>query len=218
MNIYEKLTEVQNELKAPKSKYNSFGKYNYRSCEDILEAVKPILKAKRLAMTVKDDVFNIGDRFYIMATVTVFDCESDEKVTTTAYAREDADKKGMDGSQITGSSSSYARKYALNGMFAIDDTKDADSWNTHDKDEKKDKSKSAAKEQPKPALEDKPEDEYATEEQVSKLNKYYEKNREAYLKVLEKFGATNAVQLNRLVAQSLIDRIEATIAQKQAGK
>ena len=110
MNIYEKLTEVQNELKAPKSKYNSFGKYNYRSCEDILEAVKPILKAKRLAMTVKDDVFNIGDRFYIMATVTVYDCESDEKVTTTAYAREDADKKGMDG---------FAYAYQYPGMNKV---------------------------------------------------------------------------------------------------
>ena len=139
MNIYEKLTEVQNELKAPKSRYNSFGKYNYRSCEDILEAVKPLLKSKKLAMTVKDEVYSVGDRFYIMAVVTVFDCESEEKITTTAYAREDNEKKGMDGSQITGSSSSYARKYALNGMFAIDDTKDADSWNTHGKDKSSEK-------------------------------------------------------------------------------
>ena len=110
MNIYEKLTEVQNELKAPKSRYNSFGKYNYRSCEDILEAVKPLLKSKKLAMTVKDEVYSVDGRFYIMAVVTVFDCESEEKITTTAYAREDSEKKGMDGSQITGSSSSYARK------------------------------------------------------------------------------------------------------------
>lgn len=213
MRLYEKLTEVQNELKAPKSKYNSFGKYNYRSCEDILEAVKPILKAKKLAMTVRDDVVNIGDRFYIMATVTVFDCESEEKVSTTAYAREDADKKGMDGSQITGSSSSYARKYALNGMFAIDDTKDADGWNTHGKDKPAEK-----KDEPKPYADEKNQSEYATEEQVSKLNKYYEKNREVYAKVLEKYGVTNAVQLKRLDAQSLIDRIEVAIAKKQAGK
>ena len=200
MNIYEKLTEVQNELKAPKSKYNSFGKYNYRSCEDILEAVKPILKAKRLAMTVKDDVFNIGDRFYIMATVTVFDCESDEKVTTTAYAREDADKKGMDGSQITGSSSSYARKYALNGMFAIDDTKDADSWNTHDKDRTVEKKEA----------------ERATEEQVAKLRALYKGKEDKLMELLDKYGITSPVQFKRMEIQSVIDKLEAKL--KQASK
>ena len=200
MNIYEKLTEVQNELKAPKSKYNSFGKYNYRSCEDILEAVKPILKAKRLAMTVKDDVFNIGDRFYIMATVTVFDCESDEKVTTTAYAREDADKKGMDGSQITGSSSSYARKYALNGMFAIDDTKDADSWNTHDKDRTVEKKEA----------------ERATEEQIAKLRALYKGKEDKLTELLDKYGITSPVQFKRMEIQSVIDKLEAKL--KQASK
>ena len=200
MNIYEKLKEVQNELKAPKSKYNSFGKYNYRSCEDILEAVKPILKAKRLAMTVKDDVFNIGDRFYIMATVTVFDCESEEKVTTTAYAREDADKKGMDGSQITGSSSSYARKYALNGMFAIDDTKDADSWNTHDKDRTVEKKEA----------------ERATEEQVAKLRALYKGKEDKLTELLDKYDITNPVQFKRMEIQSVIDKLEAKL--KQASK
>ena len=200
MNIYEKLTEVQNELKAPKSKYNSFGKYNYRSCEDILEAVKPILKAKRLAMTVKDDVFNIGDRFYIMATVTVFDCESEEKVTTTAYAREDADKKGMDGSQITGSSSSYARKYALNGMFAIDDTKDADSWNTHDKDRTVEKKEA----------------ERATEEQIAKLRALYKGKEDKLKELLDKYGITSPVQFKRMEIQSVIDKLEAKL--KQASK
>lgn len=200
MNIYEKLTEVQNELKAPKSKYNSFGKYNYRSCEDILEAVKPILKAKRLAMTVKDDVFNIGDRFYIMATVTVFDCESEEKVTTTAYAREDADKKGMDGSQITGSSSSYARKYALNGMFAIDDTKDADSWNTHDKDRTVEKKEA----------------ERATEEQIAKLRALYKGKEDKLTELLDKYDITSPVQFKRMEIQSVIDKLEAKL--KQASK
>lgn len=200
MNIYEKLTEVQNELKAPKSKYNSFGKYNYRSCEDILEAVKPILKAKRLAMTVKDDVFNIGDRFYIMATVTVYDCESEEKVTTTAYAREDADKKGMDGSQITGSSSSYARKYALNGMFAIDDTKDADGWNTHDKDRTVEKKEA----------------ERATEEQVAKLRALYKGKEDKLTELLDKYDITNPVQFKRMEIQSVIDKLEAKL--KQASK
>ena len=201
MNIYEKLTEVQNELKAPKSKYNSFGKYNYRSCEDILEAVKPILKAKRLAMTVKDDVFNIGDRFYIMATVTVFDCESEEKVTTTAYAREDTDKKGMDGSQMTGSSSSYARKYALNGMFAIDDTKDADSWNTHDKDRTVEKKEA----------------ERATEEQVAKLRSLYKGKEDKLTELLDKYDITNPVQFKRMEIQSVIDKLEAKLKQASKG-
>ena len=201
MNIYEKLTEVQNELKAPKSKYNSFGKYNYRSCEDILEAVKPILKAKRLAMTVKDDVFNIGDRFYIMATVTVFDCESEEKVTTTAYAREDADKKGMDGSQITGSSSSYARKYALNGMFAIDDTKDADSWNTNDKDRTVEKKEA----------------ERATEEQIAKLRALYKGKEDKLMELLDKYGITSPVQFKRMEIQSVIDKLEAKLKQASKG-
>lgn len=203
MNIYEKLTAVQNELKAPKSKYNSFGKYNYRSCEDILEAVKPLLAKNKLAMTIKDEIENIGDRFYVAAIVTVFDCESEQTIQTRAFAREDTDKKGMDGSQITGSSSSYARKYALNGMFAIDDTKDADSWNTHDKVEK---------------TENKPKTEYATEEQVSRLNELYKDSPDAYKKALTKLGVTNAVMLKKLDAQALIDRVEAALAKANANK
>ena len=201
MNIYEKLTEVQNELKAPKSRYNSFGKYNYRSCEDILEAVKPLLKSKKLAMTVKDEVYSVGDRFYIMAVVTVFDCESEEKITTTAYAREDNEKKGMDGSQITGSSSSYARKYALNGMFAIDDTKDADSWNTHGKDKSSEK-----KEEQKEQKVD-----YATDEQIGKINYMCNANpefKEALPKALKKYGVNNVVQLTKEQAEELIERLK----------
>lgn len=201
MNIYEKLTEVQNELKAPKSRYNSFGKYNYRSCEDILEAVKPLLKSKKLAMTVKDEVYSVGDRFYIMAVVTVFDCESEEKITTTAYAREDSEKKGMDGSQITGSSSSYARKYALNGMFAIDDTKDADSWNTHGKD----KSSEKEEEQKEQKVD------YATDEQIGKINYMCNANpefKEALPKALKKYGVNNVVQLTKEQAEELIERLK----------
>ena len=201
MNIYEKLTEVQNELKAPKSRYNSFGKYNYRSCEDILEAVKPLLKSKKLAMTVKDEVYSVDGRFYIMAVVTVFDCESEEKITTTAYAREDSEKKGMDGSQITGSSSSYARKYALNGMFAIDDTKDADSWNTHGKDKSSEK-----KEEQKEQKVD-----YATDEQIGKINCMCNANpefKEALTNALKKYGVNNVVQLTKEQAEELIERLK----------
>lgn len=120
-----KLIAVQSKLNAPKSQYNSFGKYSYRSCEDILEAVKPLLDRQGLYLTISDDIVRIGDRFYVKATATVSD--GTEKISTTAYARERAEKKGMDESQITGAASSYARKYALNGLFCIDDNKDRDS-------------------------------------------------------------------------------------------
>lgn len=127
MNIYEKLLNIQTELKAPKGQYNSFGKYKYRSCEDILEAVKPICAKNKATLVLSDSLENIGDRYYIKATATLIDVESGENLENTAYAREEQEKKGMDGSQITGTASSYARKYALNGLFNIDDTKDADT-------------------------------------------------------------------------------------------
>lgn len=124
MTFQQKVVAVQSELKAPKGQYNSFGKYNYRSCEDILEGVKPLLNKYGLYLTINDAVELIGDRYYIKATATLFD--GDNCISTSAYARESLDKKGMDSSQVTGATSSYARKYALNGLFAIDDTKDAD--------------------------------------------------------------------------------------------
>jgi hypothetical protein len=131
MNIYEKLGVVQAKLKAPKGQYNKFGGYYYRSCEDILEAVKPLLAEVKAAVTITDEIVLIGGRYYVKATAMFIDTESTDKhgfcVDNTAYAREDETKKGMDGSQITGASSSYARKYALNGLFAIDDTKDGDN-------------------------------------------------------------------------------------------
>jgi hypothetical protein len=120
-----KLQEIQHRLKAPKGQYNSFGKYKYRSCEDILEAVKPILYEVGCTLTLSDDVVLIGDRYYIKATAHLKGEDTNEVVV--AYAREENEKKGVDGSQITGTASSYARKYALNGLFCIDDTKDADT-------------------------------------------------------------------------------------------
>ena len=138
MNIYEKLLKAQVELKAPKGQYNSFGKYKYRSCEDILEALKPVLDKLKLTLFIKDDVIEVNTRNYVKATIILVNTEKpDEIIETSALAREEETKKGMDGSQITGASSSYARKYALNGMFMIDDTKDSDSTNTHGKDEAK---------------------------------------------------------------------------------
>lgn len=137
MNVYEKLGAVQVLLKAPKSQYNAFGKYNYRNCEDIIESVKPLLNNGGLLLTLTDEIVNIGDRFYVKATATVTDVVDKESISVTAYAREELEKKGMDGSQVTGASSSYARKYALNGIFAIDDTKDSDTTNTEGSNEPK---------------------------------------------------------------------------------
>lgn len=119
------LNKIQQELKAPKNQVNSFGKFNYRSCEDILEAVKPLLG--NATLTISDEVVNIGKYNYVKSTAELFDPTENVAARSTAFARESEDKKGMDDSQMTGTASSYARKYALNGLFAIDDTKDADT-------------------------------------------------------------------------------------------
>ncbi len=170
MNIYEKLLAIQSELKAPKGQYNSFGKYKYRSCEDILEAVKPICKKYNAVLTLSDEMIVLGDgvsqsqtikdsgieqethtvikgqRYYIKATASLIDTEDTKGngiavIENIAYAREDETKKGMDGSQITGTASSYARKYALNGLFCIDDTKDADTDEYQKQQQEKDEKK-----------------------------------------------------------------------------
>lgn len=124
-NIYEKLRNAQVELKAPKNQYNSFGKYKYRNAEDIMEAVKPINQKHGLTLTISDEIAAVGNRVYVKATATLTD--GTDIIVNCAYAREEESKKGMDGSQVTGASSSYARKYALNGLYLIDDTKDADT-------------------------------------------------------------------------------------------
>ena len=126
MDILETLNVIQTTLKAPKDKYNKFGKFWYRSCEGIIEAVKPILAEHKLVLQLKDDMVEIGGRVYVKATVTLRNLEGGS-VENTAFAREADAKSGMDASQITGTASSYARKYALNGLFCIDDTKDADT-------------------------------------------------------------------------------------------
>lgn len=147
----EKLIKIQTELKAPKNQHNSFGGYNYRSCEDILEAVKPLLKEAGCMLTIRDEIVEVAGRVYVKATARIH-WEGDEKTheylhhETTAYAREPESRKGMDASQITGASSSYARKYALAGLFLLDDaaSQDPDATNTHgktksEKDETKDR-------------------------------------------------------------------------------
>ena len=129
--LIQRVGDIQHKLKAPKGQYNSFGKYNYRSCEDILEGVKPLLKEHNLALLIDDEIVQIGERYYVKATEKITDGR--EIVSATAYAREPDTKKGMDESQITGATSSYARKYALNALLCIDDTKDADTMDNSKK-------------------------------------------------------------------------------------
>ncbi|MCW1075740.1 ERF family protein [Streptococcus anginosus] len=141
--IFGVLQSIQSELVAPKGQYNSFGKYNYRSAEDILEALKPILKKHKAAITLSDDITYIEGRHYVESSVTLY--AEGEAIGVKGLAREEESKKGMDGSQITGTASSYARKYALNGLFAIDDNKDADSDEYQNQNKGTTKSESAAK-------------------------------------------------------------------------
>lgn len=136
--IHQKLAAIQAALKAPKSQYNEFGHYKYRKAEDILEAVKPILIENDCTLICSDELVLVGSRYYIKATATLTDTEDGSSVSTTAFAREEDEKKGMDGSQITGASSSYARKYALNGLLCIDDTADSDTTNIGDGKPRKD--------------------------------------------------------------------------------
>jgi hypothetical protein len=130
-----KLAEIQAKVKAPKGQFNSFGKYNYRSAEDILEAVKQVVNPMGYSITISDTIINVGDRYYIKATATL--TNGKETYSTDGYAREEESKKGMDGSQVTGAASSYARKYSLSGLFGLDDTKDSDATNTHGKEDTK---------------------------------------------------------------------------------
>lgn len=139
LSIYEKLLKIQTELKAPKNQVNKFGGYNYRSCEDILEAVKPLLDKYRCTLKISDELVNIGERYYIKATAKLIDVDKETFIENTAFAREEESKKGMDGSQITGATSSYCRKYCLNGLFLIDDTKDADTDEYTEQQERKTK-------------------------------------------------------------------------------
>lgn len=158
MKIYAKLAAIQAALKAPKSQFNKFGGYNYRKAEDILEAVKPLLAKEGCILNCTDELLLVGDRYYIKATAVITAVDDGSQMLTTAYAREEEEKKGMDGSQVTGASSSYARKYALNGLLCIDDTADSDTTNQGDSNktqtketEPKPKAVKAAKKKPLPA-------------------------------------------------------------------
>lgn len=148
-NVLNKLFKIQQELKVPKNQRNTFGNYNFRNCEDIMEASKPICAKHNCLLICSDELIQVGDRYYVKAIATIFDLDSEESVSTSSCAREEEIKKGMDASQITGASSSYARKYALNGLLQLDDNKDADA-NEYKRQQEKDKQKSTTKKVDKP--------------------------------------------------------------------
>lgn len=174
MKLHEKLLTIQTKLKAPKGQYNSFGKYSYRSAEDILEAVKPLNAEQGVLLTITDEIKEIGGRVYVVATATVSD--GTDTLQVSAFAREPENKKGMDESQITGATSSYARKYALNGLYAIDDNKDADT------DEHKQQQDNAPKKQPAQKQQQKQQQQQEkgfTEQELHELVEKYVRNIEA---------------------------------------
>lgn len=171
MKLHEKLLAIQTKLKAPKGQYNSFGKYSYRSAEDILEAVKPLNAEQGVLLTITDEIKEVGGRVYVVATATVSDGTDELKVS--AFAREPENKKGMDESQITGATSSYARKYALNGLYAIDDNKDADT------DEHKQQQENAPKKQQAQKQQQQKQEQGFTEKELHELVEKYVRNIEA---------------------------------------
>ena len=174
MKLHEKLLAIQTKLKAPKGQYNSFGKYSYRSAEDILEAVKPLNAEQGVLLTITDEIKEIGGRVYVVATATVSDGTDELKVS--AFAREPENKKGMDESQITGATSSYARKYALNGLYAIDDNKDADTNEHKQQQENAPKKQPAQKQQQKQQQQ---QEQGLTEQELHELVEKYVRNIEA---------------------------------------
>ncbi|KRO22331.1 ERF family protein [Lactococcus lactis] len=198
-NITQKLIKVQSELKAPKGQKNTFGNYNYRSAEDILEAVKPLLSEQGLLMTITDIVEQIGERYYIQAKVILTDGE--DTVEVTGYARESLNKKGMDDSQITGTASSYARKYAMNGLFLIDDTKDSDSNENRTERENRAKKADVEAEREKQA-------------KIAKLNTQFEnglkaaKEKGAPMELLTEWNKLQKVQAIKEIAKWINENME----------
>ena len=188
MNLYTKLSTIQKNLIAPKGQRNDFGKYNYRSCEDIVKALKPLLDENHCTCFMTNEMEEIGGRVYVKAIVTLVDLESDEKITVTAHAREEVEKKDMDGSQITGASSSYARKYALSGLFMIDNEKDSDATNEQTKEE--------------------PTERKATPKQIEVLAKKY--TGENLEKLLKANNITKLEDLNMQTASNIIGKLKKT--------
>ena len=211
MNIYEKLLNIQSELKAPKNQHNNFGNYDYRSCEDILEAIKPLLDKYKLTLTISDEIVKIGNRYYVRASAILFDITTNPQeqpltILNVAYAREEEQKKGMDGSQVTGASSSYARKYALNGLFCIDDTKDADT-DAYKKQQDKGNNKPQNTYQKSVGQASK----LISEAQRKRLYAIANGNNEVAKRVLARYGYESSEQIKVNDYEKICDEIEAEI-------
>lgn len=210
--IHAKLLNIQSELKAPKSQYNSFGKYYYRSCEDILEAVKPLCKKYSAVLLLSDKIVAIEGRHYIEATATLIDTANGETVQVTASARESEDKKGMDSAQVTGATSSYARKYALNGLFDIDDTKDADTDAYTNQQEGSKSRTRTTKQKAEPQKVEQPSIAKTTLKDIEVLATEFAKSRDkqlidVYKALQEKFNYTDITKLSDAEGKVLINAL-----------
>lgn len=209
MNIYEKLLNIQTQLKAPKGQENKFGHYKYRSCEDILEALKPLLEKNKVTLQLTDKIEILGTRYYIKSTAILIDTEDTKSgeiacIENTAYARESEEKKGMDDSQITGTASSYARKYALNGLFCIDDTKDADTNEFKEQQDKANKSKKNQEEISEENI-----DELVTEQQAKTVYTIMkQKGLDVEKQLLTNYSITNTKDLTRRQYASILNAIK----------
>ena len=198
----ENLNKIQQELKAPKNQFNKFGGYAYRSAEDILEAVKPLLKKHGSQLTISDSIEQVGDRIYVKATCTY--TEGGEAISVSGYAREPAEKKGMDAPQITGTASSYARKYALNGLFLIDDTKDADTDEAYKQDgraEQKSEKKSPAQD-------------FASEYQIKKIKDLAKQAGTPLENIMQGYKIDDLHKLSAMAAGKTITTLEKRIKEK----
>lgn len=216
MAVHEKLKEIQMMLKAPKNLYNKYGGFNYRNAEGIYEAVKPLLNQLNMTLVINDSVQNVGTKNYIKATAYLTDCETGEQLFSCALAREAETKKGMDDSQITGTASSYARKYALNGLFLLDDTKDEDSDECRKY--KENKSKTEPAEQTQPAF--KP----ATAQQIHKINEYImayagmcegASEGDIWNTLKKKYGFTKQSEISKELANQITKQVEAWYKKKK---
>lgn len=205
MNIFEKLLNIQNELKAPKNQHNKFGNYDFRSAEDILEAVKPLCNKNKVLLTLTDEIITVGNRYYVKATALLTDIESEtlSEYEVNAYAREEEQKKGMDASQVTGAASSYARKYALNGLFCIDDTKDADTDAFKNQQEKGQKQFTNKQSTQQPKL--------ITQKQRERLVRIANGNNEVAKRVLSRHGYEKSEQIKMSDYDQICTEIESEI-------
>jgi hypothetical protein len=217
MNVYEKLLAIQAELKAPKNRQNEFGGYSYRSCEDILEAVKPLLKKYKAIIRLNDRIEQIGDRYYVNAQAFFYDLESEDGVTCAeAYAREPEEKKGMDAAQITGTSSSYARKYALNALLLIDDVKDADS--NEFREEQEAKANRSNKQKKTEASEEVAFDALVSAAQVTTIERMLEKADVPAEKFCTIYKITNLTELPADQYDDAVKKLETAISIKKKGE